>query len=207
MRPLRRGLASPNRQWGLDDYVRTCAFVSATPTGAGGGLLAYGITVERNVVGHLDRDDRPAPAGWPSCAIWRRRARAAARRDRRHVPTAAATCAYTGLWLSEALGLRSRDLDLKVGTLAVTAQLGQDGERVPFKTPRPPQSYPCCRRSPTSSARAASRDTAGLNGTAGFFLLRIDDHKERDQPSGGTFLGLNNADLYRLRLSRVRARR
>jgi hypothetical protein len=37
--------------------------VSATPTRAGGGLLAYGVAVERNVVGDLDRDDRAAPAG------------------------------------------------------------------------------------------------------------------------------------------------
>lgn len=39
----------------------------------------------------------------------------------------AATCAYAGLRLSEALGLRWRDLDLKTGTLTVSAQLGPDG--------------------------------------------------------------------------------
>jgi integrase len=47
----------------------------------------------------------------------------------------AATCAYAGLRLSEALGLRWRDLDLKTGTLTVSAQLGPDGFRAPLKTP------------------------------------------------------------------------
>ncbi len=46
----------------------------------------------------------------------------------------AAVCAYAGLRLSESLGLRWRDVDFKGGTLTVSAQLGQDGERVPLKT-------------------------------------------------------------------------
>lgn len=46
----------------------------------------------------------------------------------------ATTCAWAGLRLSEAVGLRWRDLDLKGGTLSVTGQLGSDGERVPLKT-------------------------------------------------------------------------
>jgi integrase len=46
----------------------------------------------------------------------------------------AAVCAYAGLRLSEALGLRWRDVDLKAGTLTVSAQLGPDGDRVPLKT-------------------------------------------------------------------------
>ena len=46
----------------------------------------------------------------------------------------AATCAYAGLRVSEALGLRWRDVDLKAGTLTVTGQLGARGARVPTKT-------------------------------------------------------------------------
>jgi integrase len=46
----------------------------------------------------------------------------------------AATCAYAGLRLSEALGLRWRDVDFEAGTVSVSAQLGPDGSRVPLKT-------------------------------------------------------------------------
>jgi integrase len=46
----------------------------------------------------------------------------------------AATCAYAGLRLSEALGLRWRDVDFGAGTLTVSAQLGPDGDRAPLKT-------------------------------------------------------------------------
>jgi integrase len=46
----------------------------------------------------------------------------------------AAACAYAGLRLSEALGLRWRDVDFAAGTLTVSAQLGPDGTRVPLKT-------------------------------------------------------------------------
>ena len=42
----------------------------------------------------------------------------------------AAACAYAGLRVSEALGLRWRDLDLKAGTLTVAGQLGAAGERL-----------------------------------------------------------------------------
>jgi len=41
----------------------------------------------------------------------------------------AATCAYAGLRISEALGLRWRDLDFKAGTLTVSGQLAPDGSR------------------------------------------------------------------------------
>jgi integrase len=46
----------------------------------------------------------------------------------------AATCAYAGLRVSEALGLRWRDVDLKAGTVTVTCQLSPSGVRVPLKT-------------------------------------------------------------------------
>jgi integrase len=41
---------------------------------------------------------------------------------------------YPGLRISEALGLRWRDVDLKAETLTVERQLGTDGERVHVKT-------------------------------------------------------------------------
>lgn len=40
----------------------------------------------------------------------------------------AATCTYAGLRISETLGLRWRDIDLKAGTIAVAGQLGRDGK-------------------------------------------------------------------------------
>jgi integrase len=40
-------------------------------------------------------------------------------------------CTYAGLRISEALGLRWGDLDLKEGTLTVSGQLGATGERLP----------------------------------------------------------------------------
>lgn len=46
----------------------------------------------------------------------------------------AATCTFAALRVSEALGLRWRDLDLQAGTLTVSGQLGADGERVPVKS-------------------------------------------------------------------------
>jgi integrase len=102
------------------------------------GLLAYGVkqgAVERNVVRDLDRDDRPTAARLTEPRYLAREEvdRLLAAMGDTFRP-AAATCAYAGLRLSEALGLRWQDVDLKAGTLSVTAQLGQDGERVPLKT-------------------------------------------------------------------------
>ena len=46
----------------------------------------------------------------------------------------AATCTFAALRISEALGLRWRDVDLQAGTLTVSGQLGAEGERVPAKS-------------------------------------------------------------------------
>src|SRR5262249_27757185 len=102
------------------------------------GLLTYGVrqgVVDRNVVRDLDRDDRPGAARLtePRYLSVDELDRLLAAMGDTFRPVAA-TCAYAGLRLSEALGLRWSDVDLKAGTLTVTAQLGPDGERVPLKT-------------------------------------------------------------------------
>src|SRR5581483_6154047 len=45
-----------------------------------------------------------------------------------------AVCTFAGLRISEVLGLRWRDIDLRNGTLIVSGQLGPDGTRVPVKS-------------------------------------------------------------------------
>jgi integrase len=102
------------------------------------GCLAYGVkqgVVERNVVRDLDRDDRPGAARMsePRYLSAAELARLLAAMGDTFRPVAA-VCAYAGLRLSEALALRWRDVDLRGGTVTVTAQLGLDGERVPLKT-------------------------------------------------------------------------
>jgi integrase len=109
-------------------------------------LLRYGVrqgVVERNVVRDLDRDDRPGIArlSEPRYLAPDELERLLAGMGDTFRPVAA-VCAYAGLRLSEALGLRWRDVDLKAGTLSVTAQLGQDGKRVPLKTAASAASVP-----------------------------------------------------------------
>jgi integrase len=98
------------------------------------GLLRYAVklrVIPHNVIRDLDRDDRPGV---------RRQS------EPRYLSTAelegllaemsdtfrpvAATCAYAGLRVSEALGLRWRDVDLKADTLTVAGQLGAAGARL-----------------------------------------------------------------------------
>jgi integrase len=102
------------------------------------GLLAYGIrqgVVERNVMRDLDGDDRPGSARLtePRYLSTDELDGLLSRMSDTFRPVGA-VCAYGGLRLSEALGLRWRDVDLKTGVLNVTGQLGANGERVPLKT-------------------------------------------------------------------------
>jgi integrase len=101
-------------------------------------LMRYGLKqgiVERNVVRDLDRDDRPGAGRVtePRYLSAAEVTRLLAKMGHTFRP-AAAVCAYAGLRLSETLGLRWADIDLKAGAIAVTAQLGPDGKRAPLKT-------------------------------------------------------------------------
>jgi integrase len=98
------------------------------------GMLRYGVkagALERNVARDLDRDDRPGvkretePRYLTAAEV----SRLLAELSDTFRPVAA-TCAYAGLRVSEALGLRWRDIDLKAGTLTVSGQLGASGERL-----------------------------------------------------------------------------
>jgi integrase len=102
------------------------------------GLFRFGIKaglVERNPVRDLDRDDRPgtARASEPRYLDAADVERLLGKMTDTFRPVAA-FCAYAGLRVSEALGLRWRDLDFKAGTLTVTAQLGLDGKLAPTKS-------------------------------------------------------------------------
>jgi integrase len=113
------------------------------------GPLRYALKrklVAHNVVHDLDRDDRPGT---------RRQS------ERRYLTAAESELLlsklsdtfkpvmhvrlYGGLRISEALGLRWCDLDLKAETLTIERQLGPRGERVPVRHTRRPRPCGCCR--------------------------------------------------------------
>jgi integrase len=101
-------------------------------------VLTYGVrqgVVAHNVVRDLDREDRPSTQrkSEPRYLTPDELDGLLARMGDTFRPVAA-TCGYAGLRLSEALGLRWRDVDFEASTLTVGAQLGPDGARVPLKT-------------------------------------------------------------------------
>ncbi len=87
--------------------------------------------VVHNVVRDLDRDDRPGVKRKtePRYLNAAELERLLAQMKDTFRPVAA-TCAYAGLRISETLGLRWRDLDLKAGTITVAGQLGATGTRL-----------------------------------------------------------------------------
>jgi integrase len=102
------------------------------------GLFRFGMkqgALERNPVRDLDRDDRPG-----SARLTEPRYLDAAELERLlgklsdTFRPVAACCAYAGLRVSEALGLRWQDVDFKAGTLTVAGQLGPDGSHRPAKS-------------------------------------------------------------------------
>ena len=81
------------------------------------------------------------------------------------------TCAYAALRISEALGLRWRDLDFNAGTITVAGQLGTKGERLTTtKTPASASTLPMLpalrRELLAHRSRQASRNLALVHADA-----------------------------------------
>lgn len=92
--------------------------------------------VERNIVRDVDREDRPGTRRLtePRYLSAEEVRLLLAELSDTFRPIAAA-CAYAGLRVSEALGLRWHDVDLESGTLTIEGQLSaRGGERIPTKT-------------------------------------------------------------------------
>ena len=102
------------------------------------GLLRYAVKgghLARNPVRDLDRDDRPGTGRLTEPRYLNVDEVEALLAQMSDVfRPVAAVCAYAGLRVSEALGLRWCDVDFAAGTLTVSAQLAPDGSRVPLKT-------------------------------------------------------------------------
>jgi integrase len=104
------------------------------------GLLRYAVRrklISHNPVRDLDRDERPGSErqSEPRYLSAEELERLFAAMGDTFRPVAL-LCAYSGLRISEALGLRWRDIDLKGGLLEVNGQLGAAGERLAVtKTP------------------------------------------------------------------------
>jgi integrase len=101
------------------------------------GLLRYGVKyglLERNVARDLDRDDRPGVKRQtePRYLAEGDLEALIANVSETFRPVVA-TCTFAGLRISEALGLRWRDVAFDAKTIDVNAQLGPDGDRVPLK--------------------------------------------------------------------------
>lgn len=125
----------------LVERLGAAGLAPSTVTGTLGilsGLLRYAVKgglLERNPVRDLDRDDRPGVGrlSEPRYLTADELGRLLGRMGDTFRPVAA-TCTFAALRISEALGLRWRDIDLKAGTLTVSAQLGPEGERVQVKS-------------------------------------------------------------------------
>jgi integrase len=123
------------------DALATGGLAPGTVTSVVGilsGLLRYAVKgghLERNPVRDLDRDDRPGTGRLTEPRYLTADEVEALLAEMSDVfRPVAATCAYAGLRVSEALGLRWCDVDFGAGTLTVSAQLAPDGTRVPLKT-------------------------------------------------------------------------
>lgn len=126
----------------LVDRLCARALAPATVTGVTyvlSGLLRFGVKsghVERNPVRDLDRDDKPGTKrqSEPRYLDADQLELLLGELSDAFRPVVA-TCMFTGLRISEALGLRWRDVDFKAGTLTVAGQLGAEQELVATKTP------------------------------------------------------------------------
>ncbi len=102
------------------------------------GLLRFAVRnghAERNVVRDLDRDDRPGTkrVSEPRYLSPDEIDLLLAKLSDTFRPVAL-VCALAGLRISEALGLRWRDVDFKADEIRVVEQLGAKGDLVPVKT-------------------------------------------------------------------------
>jgi integrase len=102
------------------------------------GLLRFGVrqgVLDHNICRSLDRDDRPGAGRKtePRYLTEKEISALLAKVGTTFRPVLT-LCAFGGLRISEALGLRWRDLDLKAGTITVAGQLGADGRHAPTKT-------------------------------------------------------------------------
>jgi integrase len=123
--------------------------------------------VAHNVVHDLGRDDRPGTQrkSEPRYLGPEELELLLARMGDTFRPIAA-TCAFAGLRVSEALGLRWRDVDFASATVTVSAQLGTDGKRVPLKTVASAAAVPLL-------PRLASELKAHRSRVAGVELTRV----------------------------------
>ena len=124
---VRRLVERLTRQGLAPGTVTSCVNITS-------GLLRFAVkrkVVAHNVVRDLDRDDRPGVKrqSEPRYLTAGELERLLAQMSDTFRPVAAA-CAYAGLRVSEALGLRWRDVDVKAGTITVAGQLGDAGARL-----------------------------------------------------------------------------
>ena len=125
----------------LVDRLGAAGLAPSTVTGIVGifsGLLRFAVKgghLERNPVRDLDRDDRPGTKrlSEPRYLSLEEIDQLLERLSDTFRPVVF-VCVFAGLRISEVLGLRWRDIDLDAGTLTVSGQLGQKGQRVPVKT-------------------------------------------------------------------------
>jgi integrase len=111
--------------------VTSCLFILS-------GLLRYALKrklVPHNVVRDLDRDDRPGTKRQSEPRyLSEHEAELLLSKLGDTFKPVMYVCLFAGLRISETLGLRWRDVDLKAETITVEQQLGTEGEGVPVKT-------------------------------------------------------------------------
>jgi integrase len=125
----------------LVDRLGAAGLAPSTVTGIIGifsGLLRFGVKgghIERNPVRDLDRDDRPGTKrlSEPRYLSPEEIGQLLGHLSATFRPVVF-VCVFAALRISEALGLRWRDIDMEAGTLTVSGQLGREGQRVPVKT-------------------------------------------------------------------------
>lgn len=181
------------------------------------GLFRFAVKsglAERNPVRDLDRDDRPGAARLTEPRYLSREevALLLGQMSDSFRPVAAA-CAFAGLRVSEALGLRWRDVAFAASTLTVSGQLGDDGTIVPTKTRASSAAVPLLpalgREFREHRARQAGRDLQLVHGDALVFATARGRPQSRRNAlravhAAGDAAGLNPAGRQRVGLHDLR---